>query len=71
MHQLAQETVERALQIDTSQVGGAQADLSSALRPASLLELRYVRLLSSLSALSYGLSAWKPGWLARRHGLTL
>ncbi|KAL6784205.1 PGD1 [Auxenochlorella protothecoides x Auxenochlorella symbiontica] len=71
MHQLAQETVERASQIDTSQVGGAQADLSSALRPASLLELRYVRLLSSLSALSYGLSAWKPGWLARRHGLTL
>ncbi|KAK2080100.1 hypothetical protein QBZ16_002496 [Prototheca wickerhamii] len=74
MQELAQRTAERAAQ--RKQRGASlerdrpMPDLTPALRTVGILELRYVRLLSSLCALSYG-GHTKPGAVARRHGLDL
>lgn len=50
---------------------GPLPDISSYLRPAGVMEARYVRLLSSLSALTYHLDRLTPSSLMRRHRLKL
>lgn len=72
---LATATASRAAEVDALEQGreepAVQADISAFLRPVGVMEMRYIRMLSSLSSMTYYMDKVTPEALHRRHRLQL